>query len=172
MATEPLDSRRQADLQAISPESAAADRAASIRGLSRLLDSAVRIPGTNIRFGIDSIVGLVPGVGDVATAAISGYIILSAARVGAPASVLTRMLLNLGTDTLVGAIPVLGDLFDVAFKANVRNVALLEKHLGQPVATKRASRGAVVVVIGGVVILVAGAVLLAIGVAKLLNTLI
>ena len=110
------------------------------RTLARLLDSAVRVPGTGIRFGADSVIGLIPGLGDVAGAVVSGYIVLVAARLGAPASVVARMLLNIGVDTVVGSVPVLGDLFDVAWKSNQMNVALLERHLGEPVATRRASR--------------------------------
>ena len=106
------------------------------RSLARLLDSAVRIPGTRVRFGLDSLIGLVPGLGDVASAALSGYIVLSAHRAGVPGSVLIRMLLNLGLDTLVGTVPVLGDLFDVAFRANLRNADLLEKYAAEPGATR------------------------------------
>ena len=122
------------------------------RALARLLDSAVTVPGTNIRFGADSLIGLIPGVGDLAGAVLSGYIVLVATRLGAPASVVARMLLNIGVDTLVGSVPVLGDLFDVAWKSNQMNVALLERHLGEPIATRRMSRwlvtGVVVVAIG------------------------
>src|SRR5215212_3013184 len=87
-----------------------------VRALARVLDSAVRIPGTNIRFGADSLIGLVPGLGDMAGAVLSGYIVLVATRLGAPTPVVARMLLNIGLDTLAGSIPVLGDLFDVAWK--------------------------------------------------------
>ena len=122
------------------------------RALARLLDSAVTVPGTKIRFGADSLIGLVPGLGDVAGAVLSGYIVLVATRLGAPASVVARMLLNIGVDTLVGSVPVLGDLFDVAWKSNQMNVALLERHVAAPVATRRTSRwlvtGVVVVAIG------------------------
>ena len=92
------------------------------RALARLLDSAVTVPGTNIRVGADSLIGLIPGLGDVAGAVLSGYIVLVATRLGAPASVVARMLLNIGIDTLVGSVPVLGDLFDVAWKSNQMNV--------------------------------------------------
>jgi hypothetical protein len=122
------------------------------RALARLLDSAVTVPGTNIRFGADSLIGLIPGLGDIAGAVLSGYIVLVATRLGAPASVVARMLLNIGVDTVVGSVPVLGDLFDVAWKSNQMNVALLERHLGAPIATRRTSRwlvtGVIVVAIG------------------------
>jgi hypothetical protein len=122
------------------------------RALARLLDSAVTVPGTNIRVGADSLIGLIPGLGDIAGAVLSGYIVLVATRLGAPASVVARMLLNIGVDTVVGSVPVLGDLFDVAWKSNQMNVALLERHLGAPIATRRTSRwlvtGVIVVAIG------------------------
>jgi len=116
---------------------AVAEKAARVRALARMLDSAVRIPGTGVTFGLDPILGLVPGIGDLAGAVFSGYIVLTAARIGAPRSVLARMLLNLVTDTLVGSVPVLGDLFDVGFRANIRNSELLDKHLGEPEAARR-----------------------------------
>ena len=139
-----------------------------VRALARLLDSAVTIPGTRIRFGADSIVGLIPGIGDVAGAVLSGYIVLVATRLGAPASVVTRMLLNIGTDTLVGSIPVLGDLFDVAWKSNQKNVALLEEHLGASVETRRKSSWIVTGVVVTAIVLLA---LVGVGVVALIRML-
>lgn len=110
----------------------AGDRAAELQRLERLahwLDSRFAIPGTGIRFGLDGLLGLLPGVGDVATMLPAVYLILQAHRLGAPRALLVRMALNVGLDTVVGAVPLLGDLFDVAFKANRRNVALLRRHL-------------------------------------------
>ena len=138
--------------------------AARVRALARLLDAAVRIPGTNVRFGLDAVLGRVPGLGDLAGAGLSGYIILAAARMGAPAPVLLRMVLNVATETVVGAIPLLGDLFDVAWRANLRNTALLERHLGAPAATRAASRRANGWTIAGVVLAL---LLLAVGAAVL-----
>ena len=139
------------------------DPATRARSIARLLDTAFRIPGTNIRFGLDGILGLIPGVGDVAGAALSGYVILTAARAGAPNTLLARMLANVGLDALVGAVPLLGDLFDVAFRANVRNAALLDGWLlrsGQaepgavtPVRLAPSRRGAIVLVLGGVLLI-------------------
>lgn len=134
---------------------AGSEQAARVRALARVLDSAVRIPGTRITLGLDALVGLVPGVGDLAGAAMSGYIVLAAARLGVPPSVLARMLLNLGVDTLVGSVPLLGDLFDVGFRANTRNAALMELHVAAPVQAKRSSRLAVAAVVAGVVVLAA-----------------
>ena len=151
---------------------AVADRAAQaarIRSFARMLDSAVRIPGTRITFGLDPVVGLIPGIGDLVGAAFSGYIVLSAARMGAPPSVLVRMLLNLGTDTLVGSIPIIGDMFDVGFRSNIRNSELLDRHLGEPEAARRSSRFTVAMVFGGILVLAAAAVALAVLSVKALN---
>jgi hypothetical protein len=135
--------------------------------MSRLLDSAFLIPGTRYRFGFDALVGLVPGLGDAIGAVFSGYIILQASRLGAPKSVVTRMIANVAVDTLVGAIPLLGDLFDVAWKSNLRNVALLESHLRQPAATRAGSRKALLLWGGVLLLLSAGAIALGVVIAKL-----
>ncbi len=111
---------------------------AQVRRLSRLLDDSIPLPG-GMRIGWDAIIGLVPGVGDMAGVLLSGYIVVQALRLGAPAPVLARMLGNVAIESLVGAVPLLGDVFDAAFKANVRNVRLLEQYLGAPQATRRAS---------------------------------
>jgi hypothetical protein len=97
--------------------------------LSIALDSAVALPGTGIRFGADSLLGLIPGVGDLVGLALSGYFLLEAQRLGAPAPVLSRMAMNLAVDAGIGAVPVIGDAFDVFFKANRRNAALLREHV-------------------------------------------
>ena len=97
--------------------------------LSRLLDTAFEIPGTNIRMGIDGLLGLIPGIGDFAGMLFSSYIILEAARLGAAKTILTRMILNVAFETVIGTIPVIGDAFDIYFKANRRNVALLRRHI-------------------------------------------
>ena len=129
--------------------------------LARVLDDAVAIPGTNVRFGLDALIGLVPGIGDVAGAAMAGYVVLAGVRLGAPTTVLLRMLLNIAIDTVVGSVPILGDLFDVGWRANVRNVALLQRHAADPGGTKAASRGVVLLVGLGVLILLALAMLAA-----------
>lgn len=89
------------------------------------MDGAVRIPGTSIRLGLDSLIGLLPGGGDLATGLVAAYVVYEARRLGASKGTLARMVANVGVDVLVGAIPVLGDVFDVAFKANERNLRLL-----------------------------------------------
>ena len=96
--------------------------------LAKLMDSQFRIPGTDIRFGLDAIIGLIPGAGDLTTFGVSGYMILVMARNGAGGLVLTRMVMNILIDAIVGAIPILGDIFDVAFKANMRNMRLMHTY--------------------------------------------
>jgi NAD/NADP transhydrogenase beta subunit len=96
--------------------------------LSRLLDSQFRVPGTNFRFGIDPLIGLIPGAGDFITFLISSMMLTTLARNGASGHVLARMVLNVVLDTLIGAIPLAGDLFDFAFKSNQRNLRLLQEH--------------------------------------------
>ena len=140
-----------------------------MRALARALDTAVRIPGTSIRFGLDSIIGLVPGAGDVVSSILSGYIVLASARLGVPPWVVVRMILNLGVDTLVGSVPLVGDLFDVGFRANTRNASLLERHIAEPHSAKRSSKAAVLTAIAGVVVLAAGGVAIAILAARGLN---
>lgn len=98
--------------------------------LSHLLDDFLRIPGTQIRFGLDGIIGLIPGIGDVLGAMASWIIILAAWLRGVPKVTLARMLANVAIETVVGTVPVLGDAFDIAWKANRRNFALLERAAG------------------------------------------
>ena len=87
------------------------------------------LPGTSFRFGIDAVLGLVPGVGDAIGAGLSAWLIIEAQRLGAPNILLARMAGNLMLDAAVGAVPLLGDVFDAAFKANLRNMRLLRRHL-------------------------------------------
>jgi hypothetical protein len=100
-----------------------------LRRLAYLLDDRFRIPGTSYRIGLDGLIGLVPGVGDAVTTLLALYIVLEARRLGLPVIKLGRMGLNVGVDAVLGAVPLLGDLFDVAWKANRRNLALLLDHL-------------------------------------------
>jgi hypothetical protein len=95
---------------------------------ARLMDTAVRIPGTGIRFGADSILGLVPGLGDVASAAIALAIVNEARRMGIPNDKLMRMVFNVAVDGLIGVVPVIGDIFDIYFKANRLNVQIILDH--------------------------------------------
>lgn len=102
-----------------------------IEFLAKLMDSRFRVPGTDIRFGLDAIIGLIPVAGDLSTLAVSGYMLLILARNGASGFLLARMVLNVLIDTVVGMIPFLGDLFDVAFKANMRNLRLMQEHYAE-----------------------------------------
>ena len=101
-----------------------------MRGLVRLMDTALRIPGTRFSFGADSLMGLIPGVGDFAGAAISLYIVNEARRLGVPNEKLFKMLVNIGFDAAAGSVPLVGDLFDVYFKSNRRNLDLVLEHFG------------------------------------------
>jgi hypothetical protein len=93
-----------------------------------LLDSAFRIPGTGIRFGLDAIVGLIPGLGDISTPAFAALLLMQAVRMRLPVVVQARMVLNAAFDMLIGLVPILGDLADIGWKANLKNLALLERH--------------------------------------------
>ena len=102
---------------------------ARLEGLARLMDGAFVLPGTNIRLGLDVIIGLVPVAGDVVSGVISSYLIWEARQLGAPKWLIARMMANTLLDTTVGAIPVLGDAFDVMFRGNMKNMALLRRHM-------------------------------------------
>lgn len=104
------------------------DRLESLRRLKFLLDEAFRVPGTNLRFGWDPIIGAVPWLGDLVTTLLAGAILVQAHRMRIPRIVQTRMWLNVGIDTVVGLVPFVGDVADAFFKSNTRNFALLERH--------------------------------------------
>jgi hypothetical protein len=103
------------------------ERVARIDALATLLDTAFILPGTNIRFGLDALIGLVPGIGDAITTVMSLYIVHEAHQLGAPSHVIARMIGNVAIDGLVGSVPLVGDAFDVAFRANRRNMRLLRE---------------------------------------------
>ena len=135
---------------------------AAVAKFAYWLDAGIRVPGTNLRFGLDPILGLIPGAGDAAGAVLAGWILVEAIRLGASRATVIRIAGNVAVDALVGAVPVLGDIFDFAWKANLRNVALLERHLAAPERTARADRSFVVLVMCSVLALVLG--LLALGI--------
>ncbi len=112
-----------------SPPQSRAERIARLDALANLLDTAILVPGTNIRFGIDAMIGLIPGIGDAITTLMSLYIVREARELGVPRHVIARMLANVALDGVVGAVPFLGDAFDVMWRSNRRNMALLRKHL-------------------------------------------
>ena len=145
-------------------------RVVRARTLARLLDEAVRVPGTRVRFGLDPLLGLIPGAGDLAGAALGGWVILLAAGEGAPRAMLLRMLGNIAVDTVIGTIPFFGDLFDVGFRANSRNVTLLERHIRTPRAVERSSRIFVGLLLAALVALVAGGIVLTVLLLRALFT--
>lgn len=100
-----------------------------LEALAKVMDSAFKIPGTDVRMGFDALLGLLPVIGDAISGAISSYLIWEAKRLGVPKLVLGRMVANTAIDTALGAVPVIGDLFDVAYRSNSKNVALLRRHL-------------------------------------------
>ncbi len=125
--------RHAVSSKSLSPEA----RLARLRRLAWLIDAAFTLPFTRFRFGLNSVIGLAPAAGDAVLAAISLYIVNEARHLGVPAPVLARMLGNVAIEALGGTVPVLGDLFDVAFKANLRNLALIEEHLGVSLRSRR-----------------------------------
>ena len=102
---------------------------ARVEALARLMDGAFVLPGTNIRLGLDSIIGLIPVAGDVVSGLVSSYLIWEARQLGAPQWLIARMVANTLLDTTIGAIPVVGDAFDIMFRANMKNMALLRRHM-------------------------------------------
>jgi Domain of unknown function (DUF4112) len=104
----------------------------ALRWLQRLLDQAFRVPGTDVRFGWDPLIGAVPWLGDALTALLSCAMIVQAHRMRVPRVVQLRMLVNVGIDLVLGIIPLLGDVADVFWKSNTRNFALLERHASAP----------------------------------------
>ncbi|MBE9112774.1 DUF4112 domain-containing protein [Nodosilinea sp. LEGE 07298] len=100
-----------------------------IRRISRLMDTAFRIPVLGLKVGWDPVLGLIPGLGDLIATAISAYVIVLAARFGLPRGILAQMVFNIGLEAVVGTVPLVGDLFDAFYKSNVRNLKLLEAHL-------------------------------------------
>jgi hypothetical protein len=115
-------------------------RIAALARFAFWLDAGLRIPGTPWRFGLDPILGLIPGGGDAAGAVLAGWILVEGFRLGASRATLLRMAANIVIDAGVGAVPIFGDIFDFAWKANLRNVALLERHLAAPKRAASADR--------------------------------
>ena len=109
--------------------SRAGDTRSRLDTLARFLDSAVRVPGTNIRFGADALLNLIPGIGMLTSKGMSAYLIWEARRLGAPTGTLLRMVGNVGVDFAISAVPLMGWIGDVFYRSNLRNMALLRDHL-------------------------------------------
>lgn len=124
--------------------------------IAQLLDSSIQLPGTKLSIGLDAIVGLVPGWGDVIAAGASSYIIYESARLGASRITLLRMIGNVALDTVAGAVPIVGDFFDAGWKANLRNIALLEKEVNARPASLRSGERTGKVFLGFALMLIAG----------------
>ncbi|HVX13232.1 MAG TPA: DUF4112 domain-containing protein [Pirellulales bacterium] len=123
--------------------------------LARWMDSVFEIPGTRIRLGLDPILGLFPGLGDLLTTVVSLYILGAARRYGVPRITLARMAANVAIDVVLGSLPLVGDVFDVFWKSNVKNVALLRRHvLATPAEQRRARSGDWLFLAGLIVLLV------------------
>jgi hypothetical protein len=116
------------------------DSRARLNHLAWLLDNSIRLPGTNFRVGLEALLGFVPVIGDAAGVVLSGYIVHEAARLGVPAGILFRMVLNVAIEGVLGSVPFAGDIFDAAWKANQRNVDLLNAYLDRPEKAAAATR--------------------------------
>lgn len=125
-----------------------------LRNLSNLWDQAFGIPGTQWRVGVESLIGLLPIGGDWIGLVMSSYILFHAVKFNLPRSVMVRMVLNVLIDAIVGAIPILGDLFDTTWKANTKNVTLLEAHLKSPQTSHKADKLALWLLFGGCILIV------------------
>lgn len=142
-----------------------------LRKISNLLDNAIAIPGTGYRVGIDPLLGLLPGGGDTLTGFFSAYIVWEAAQLGLPRETLIRMVWNIVFDTLVGFIPVLGDFFDVAWKANVKNLSLIDSHLASPVPSKKVDRIFIILLLSGLILFIIGVAFISVTVIRLIFSL-
>lgn len=124
-----------------------------LRQLSDLLDNAIAIPGTSLRFGLDPIIGLFPCVGDFLTTAVSAYIVVESAKMGISRKILVQMAVNIVLDMVMGTVPVVGDVVDVAWKANTKNIGLLEEHFQVSQSSEKADWWFLAWILGGLVLL-------------------
>jgi hypothetical protein len=131
-------------------EATADPRRTAVERLAWWLDSAIAVPGTRFRIGFDALIGLIPGLGDLVGTLLSSYIIAIAASQGLPRSALARMAINVGIEAIVGVVPIVGDVFDAAWKANQRNVRLMQQFRSAPSAARRQSRAVVAAWMTGV----------------------
>lgn len=124
-----------------------------LQRLAWLLDSSIRVPGTSIRIGLDGLIGLIPGIGDITAGAASSYILLQAVRMGAPLAIVVRMAINILLESVIGVIPIVGDIFDFVFKANQRNVQLILDYKAEPKPVHKRSLLVVALTIGLIIVL-------------------
>lgn len=134
------------------------------RWIALLMDDLIRVPGTQFRFGIDPLLGLIPGIGDTGAALVSAMALIQAARTGLPKITLARMAMNILLNEVIGIVPGVGDAFSFWFKSNARNYALLKKHLDAGGAARKAGRGDWIFVFG-----VLGALILIVGIGILVS---
>ncbi|MBD1866027.1 DUF4112 domain-containing protein [Cyanobacteria bacterium FACHB-471] len=127
-----------------------------LRQLSHVLDNAIPIPGTGYRIGLDPLLGLLPGAGDTVAGALSAYIVVEAARMGVPRETLLRMASNIVLEVVLGSVPMLGDVFDATWKANARNIALLETHVDMPQSNRGSDRKFLILLILGLAVVIIG----------------
>ncbi len=144
------------------PTDQALARMDQVKRYARLLDASIPVPGTKLTFGIDALIGLVPGIGDAVGVGFSTYILWQAFRVGASKRLLTRMLYNVTVDGLLGAIPLLGDWHDLVWKANIKNAHLMERQVLDPEKTARASGWFLAAVLGSLMTIGIAAMVLAV----------
>lgn len=142
MSTDPRSSRPRPDRSRALAE---------VEALAWLLDNSIPVPGTGRRFGIDALIGFVPGIGDAVSGAMGLVVVWRGSRMGLPRVVVARMLLNTLLDVAVGMIPILGDAFDLWFKASTRNLNLMRRHLERPDTSTRDDWLVVMGLIGAVV---------------------
>lgn len=138
----------------------------SLRRLANLLDSSIRLPG-GFRIGLDGLIGLIPGIGDLLGTLISSYIVAAAARRGTSYTTIATMVYNIAVETIIGAIPIVGDIFDFAWKANEKNIALLEAYESDPQRSNRKNRVKLIVPIAVLLLVIAVAILISITLVKL-----
>lgn len=127
-----------------------------VRAIRKVMDEAVPVPGTRIRFGLDALLGLIPGVGDAGSAAVSAYLLRAAHNLGVPTVVMVRMLGNIFVDALIGFVPVIGDYLDVLYKANAKNARLIEEAVVNRETTAKASWWRLVAVFAAFLVIVLG----------------
>jgi hypothetical protein len=174
-AAKRFDSQRGPEIEDLRPgRGSALDRRPIDQHLERIgyvMDRAIRIPGTDIRFGLDPIIGLLfPAAGDVISTLLSAYIVLGSVRHGLPKAVLARMVFNVAVDYIVGTVPFLGDLFDFGWKANQKNLRLLEQHASGERRSYWSDWAWVFLLLGGLAIFIIGIITIVIYAFKSLGT--